>query len=137
MKYLFIILTTIFMAFTATNAIAGSNEHNHDHGHVEHYEGKKFETYQSALMSLKKDIQKISIILKTDTLNSTQLEEVHEISYGLEDAIEVIAEKQTKNAENVDVMKIIIENVHNTSEDHEETELREQFSKLKEKANSL
>jgi len=135
MKKLFIPLMAIFLTLS-TNAIAAEDHLDHDHAHetIEHYEGKSLSSYEEAIKSFKDDMQKISVILESEKLSSTQLEAVHEISYGLEDAFEVIMIKDTKNL--IDI-KNTIEEVHLTSEDHEETRLRENFSKLLEKTKDI
>lgn len=138
MKKLLIPLMAICVTLS-TNAIATEDHHDHDHAHetIEHYAGKTLSSHEEAIKSFKDDMQKISEILETETLSSTQLEAVHEISYGLEDAIEVIIEKNTGNKNNLNEIKDIIEKIHNMSEDHEEVKLREQFVKLQEKEKDI
>ena len=118
-------------------AVAEEDHHDHDHDHVEHYEGKTFETAEAAKKSLQADNEKIAEILKNEKLTGAQLEKIHEISYGLEDAIDTLIAKKAGDATKLESIDEAIQAVHYASENHEEAKVREWFAKLEPAAGDL
>lgn len=97
---------------------------------VEHYQAQ-IETKEAAFEALTAETTKIAEILKTeDELEFTDLEEIHEISYTLEAAIDKLrAEKGAEEAK-IDALDEAIQAIHFASENQEEAKTREWFAKL-------
>ena len=135
------ILTLSVGAYTATYAEDDHHDHDHSHDHaeerVDHYEGKEFTTPADAIKSLQDDNAKITEILKNETLTDAQLEEIHEISYGLEDAIDNLIENKAGDTAKLESIDEAIQAVHYASENHEEAKVREWFAKLDPAAGDL
>ena len=107
------------------------HEHHHDDEKVDHYEGKNLSSPKEALESLNADNKKIASILKSDALTDAQLEQIHQISYGLEDAVDLLIKEKASDAAQLGSVDEAIQAVHYASENHEETKVRKWFAKLK------
>ena len=69
-------------------------------------------------------------MLKSETLTDSQLEQIHEISYTLENGIDkLIADKAAPQAQ-LDAVDEAVQAIHHASENHEEAIVREWSEKL-------
>lgn len=105
-------------------------EDDHDHEHVEHYEGQEFKNADDALATLNEKNGEIAEILKADKLTGSQFEKIHEISYTLEDAVDALKEKKAGAESKLDTIDEAVQALHHASENHEEAKVREWFAKL-------
>ena len=98
---------------------------------TEHYEGAKFEPVEDAFKGLNEHTAQIGEILKKDgELEFLELEEIHEISYALEAAIDKIRAEKAVDATKSDTTDEAIQALHFASEKQKETETRAWFVKL-------
>lgn len=112
-------------AFTTSPAWAVEHEDG-----VIHYEGEKPESAEQALTLLKDKSAEIAVVLEKDTLEGSDLEKIHEISYSLENGIDfLIAEKKLPEAKTGAVDEAV-QAIHNNSENHETDAVREWTPKL-------
>ena len=139
MKKLLHLTAIVALAGAINSAAFAEEDHDHDHGEerVQHYQGKEFKTAQEALESLKSDNEKIAAILESETLAGSQLEKIHQISYGLEDGIDKLIAEKAGDAEKLATIDESIQAVHYASENHEEAKVREWFTKLQTATGSL
>lgn len=126
-----IIIGLAILAVSAGAYTVAFAEKEHAEDRISHYESKTFSTSESAVKSLQDDNSKISGILKAEKLTGAQLEKIHEISYGLENAIDTLIEKKAGDATKLEATDEAIQAVHYASENHEEAKVREWFVKLK------
>ncbi|MGH1397773.1 MAG: DUF6746 family protein [Alphaproteobacteria bacterium] len=114
----------------------GHDDHHHDHEEehddhaVEHYEGKEFKDTAEALQSLKDDNTKIMKLLTQEKLSGDDLEAIHQISYGLEDAIDLLIKEKFTDKNTLEATDEAIQAVHYASENHEEAKVRDWQAKL-------
>lgn len=130
MKLLFICITYIIVSTGQLYA----HEHHNDHGErVQHYQADKPKNIQEALSILNSKSQKVGQILFNTQLSANDLEEIHEMSYSLEAAIDYLREtKQYDHSkeETLDKLDEAIQALHYFSENHKDIETREWFSKM-------
>ncbi|MBL4804900.1 MAG: cupredoxin domain-containing protein [Alphaproteobacteria bacterium] len=132
MKKLLLVSTVgvLFSAIAVPVLAEDDHDHDHDEARVEHYEGHAIATTEEALKTLKDENAEIAGILKSEKLEGSQLEQIHEISYTLENAIDkLIAEKAAPQGQ-LDAVDEAVQAVHHASENHEEAKVREWFAKL-------
>lgn len=114
MKNIITIIGVIFALSTAVNA----------EERIKHYEGNKPKDAASALQNMQVDYEKINqIINQPDGLSDGDMEQIHEISYGLEAAYEVLI-SQLGVANGLQMQQLeglgqAIEQIHNVSENHD------------------
>jgi hypothetical protein len=113
-----IILTATLSLILASAALAEQRTY--------HYDAAKPQNAAQALQNMQLDYAKISqIINQPGELNVSEMEQIHEISYGLEAAYEVL-NAQLGVAEGVQLQQLeglgtAIEKIHNVSENHDAT----------------
>ena len=117
----------------ATYSIVQSNGNSR----IEHYAGEQIETAEQAFNALETNNGKIAKILKSDSLTDSQLEEIHEISYTLESAIDKLISEKAGNKKTLKSVDEAIQAVHYASENHEEESVREWFAKLEPAAGNI
>lgn len=100
---------------------------------VQHYQVDKPKTDQEALSILKSKSDAIEKKLLKKVLSSGDLEEIHEISYWLEAALDRLREVKHSNSkeEALDKLDEAVQAIHYSSENHKEIEVREWLIKLK------
>lgn len=138
MKKLLLLSAALTLIGGISSAVIASDK-NDDHGaeKVQHYEGKAFETPELAAKSLNNDNAKIADILKADKLTDAQLEQIHQISYGLEDAIDTLIAKKAGDKTKLETIDEAVQAIHHASENHKEAEVREWFAKLEPAAGDI
>lgn len=86
---------------------------------IHHYDPAKPENAKIAAQNMKADSFKIAAIIgKNETLDSNQLEAIHEITYGLAKSQESL-EGSGINAVQMEELENAIKRLHNVSEDHD------------------
>ncbi len=121
------ILILSFFAFILTLGLAGHNMtvHAGEREHqVEHYEGKAFTKKKQAMQALIKTSAQMAEIAAAETLNVTQMEQIHQTSYVTEDAVMFLKKKSKYN---LTPLAEKLEKVHLAAEDHEADMLRRNF----------
>lgn len=85
---------------------------------VEHYEGEKPASYEQAIKILTTKLQAIDNILSDGKADEYDLEEIHEISYSLEAAIDFILEQELSKEQKVRARYLDkkVQNLHHESE---------------------
>lgn len=100
---------------------------------IQHYQADKLKTDKEALSVLKSKSDEIEKKLIKKKLSSSDLEEIHKISYWLEAAVDRL--KEVKHSNNIDEaldkLDETVQAVHYASENHKEIDVREWFIKLK------
>lgn len=124
----------ILAAFVVFSAPALAVEHQ---GGVKHYEGVKVDSAGQALTLLKDKSAEIATILGKDTLEGSDLEKIHEISYSLENGIDFLIAGGALPVAKTDAVDEAVQAVHNNSENHKEDAVREWFPKLEARIASL
>lgn len=93
---------------------------------AEHYEATKPKNIPAARKQLNQNIEAIGKLLATKDFGPEQLEEIHEVSYSLEAAVDKLGEKQ-----NIDKLDEAVQALHFASENQEEEITRKWFDSLK------
>ncbi len=97
-----------------------ADEEGHDDEHenrAEHFQGEKVESWEQAVNSLREKNQKLSELLENDELSASQMQQIHRMSYTLENAIGQIRDELDRSAET-------LEEVHLASEEREVERIR-------------
>lgn len=129
-------IVTVF-AFAMVFAGVPSSFAVHHEERVDHYEGHTISTKEGALQALAEGQEKIKGFLAKDELDVTEMEDIHELSYTLEAAVDkLIALKSFSEAE-LSALDEAVQAVHYASENHEEEKLREWSEKLSEATAAL
>lgn len=97
---------------------------------VQHYQAEKPESKKAAMKSVKEGIASVKQLLKVKDPTAEQIEKVHEITYQLEAAVEVLSE-EAKNSEKYDELAASIEELYLSSEQGEIEQARESLKKVK------
>lgn len=118
---------------------AYADEHaDHKEQHVEHYDAIKIESSEHALKTLKAKTTEIGVVLsKEGELEFTDLENIHEISYTLEDAVDYLREEKVADLEKIDAIDEAVQALHYASENQEEEKTRTWFATLEEHVMAL
>ena len=96
----------------------------------EHYKAH-IETADEAFEALDTKTAEIKEILKNEgELDVLDLENIHEISYTLEAAVDRLREDKAANTAKLDVLDEAVQAIHYASENQEEVKTREWFAKL-------
>ena len=120
-KFLFALTILIGLLFASGLLSAQASDQDE---RIDHYEGHTFETEIEAFDALKNKTEDVAKILSAETLDDQKMEQIHEISYIMEDAVAKI-----KNSASFDFSKLSenLETLHLASEDHEAEKLRNAF----------
>lgn len=94
---------------------------------IKHYDVEKIENSQEALMVLNESEKKINNILNLPSLKSSHLEDIHHLSYQLEAAVEILEKEKQYDSEILQSLSASIENLHDTSEDHQQDKIQASF----------
>lgn len=107
-------------------------EHAHDDDHeAEHYEAIEIDSTEEAFKVLDEKTAAIGKVLqKEGELEFLELEEIHEITYSLEAAIDKIRADKAAEETAIDKVDEAIQAVHYASENQEEEKVRNWFAKL-------
>ncbi len=97
---------------------------------IEHYTFEEPDTLGAAQQLYHEHMGMIRYILRSQELNHSQLEAIHEQSYALEAAVETFEKLKSYDREKLEKLEHLVHEVHEASEDHEETKLRRYFSRL-------
>lgn len=120
---------------------AYAEDHAHDkdhHDEAEHYEAIKIESADEAFTVLDEKTAAIGKVLENEgELEFLQLEEIHEITYSLEAAIDKVRAEKAADEAKIDIVDEAIQAVHFASEKQEEAKVREWFAKLEPAAGGL
>ncbi|XVN42834.1 MAG: hypothetical protein RCG15_00520 [Candidatus Rickettsia vulgarisii] len=100
---------------------------------VQHYQVEKPKTKEEALSVLTSKSKEIEKILLNKNLSSSDLEEIHEMSYSLEASVDYLRENENNKKQEaaLDNLDESVQALHYGSENHNEAETREWFVKLK------
>jgi plastocyanin len=104
---------------------------------ISHYEGQVINSTDDAFAALETNNKKIAAILKADSLSASDMEAIHEISYTLESAIDTLIQEKAGSAKILENTDEAIQAVHYSSENHDEEELREWFTRLEPAAGNI
>lgn len=104
----------VMLLSTAALVQAHDHDHDHDHERPDHYQGEPSETLEQAVANFSEYNQKLESLLAQDELSARQLNEVHQLTYTLENALEKIQEELVDLAE-------VLEEVHVGSETSDES----------------
>ncbi|MGE0754032.1 MAG: DUF6746 family protein [Alphaproteobacteria bacterium] len=94
---------------------------------VEHYAAKEIASKEEALKLLVEDRDKIEKLMAPETLNTTHMEAVHEITYTLEACVEMLMKEKTTSKTALEDLDEAVQALHYASEKHSEAETREWF----------
>ena len=97
---------------------------------VAHYEAQTLQSKEHAVQVLRDNNAKIAKILATEEVGTSELENIHEISYTLEAAIDKLIAEKAGGSDQLEDIDEAIQAVHYASENHEEAKVREWFAKL-------
>lgn len=132
MKKILAVLAVIVLAGAVGRPVLAGEE-----ARVEHYEAQTIETGEQAMQALEENNAKIAEILKAEELEPRDMEDIHEISYTLEAAVNRLIAEKAGAPEQLEALDEAIQAVHYASENHEEAKLREWFAKLEPAAGNL
>lgn len=105
------------------------DEAEHD---VEHYDGVEITSVDVAFKVLEDKTKEIGDVLENnEELEFLELEEIHEVSYSLEAAIDYIRDHEAADEDKIEAVDKAVQAVHHTSEDQDELQLRQWFQRLK------
>ncbi len=108
----------------STSAAAESNR-------IDHYEAMRPASAAEATAIMQKHVAQIDRILNHGrTLNHQQYETIHQLSYSLEAAIDVLMQQPTKEPFSDRATRQAVEALHLASEQQEEASLRAAFTSL-------
>ncbi len=127
MKYFLPVLTVATLTFTSAYAM----ENNHDDARIEHYQGVELKNDEAAIALLNEKMNEIETALKSEDINAQILENVHESSYALEDAVDKLRDEESDN-EALDNLDEAVQALHYASENHETEKTKEWFAKMQE-----
>ncbi len=105
---------------------------NKDEPRVSHYVAEDIADPKIALEVLENKVFDIASILKREELEGSDLERIHEISYTLESAIDMMREESTVAVAIIDQADEAIQALHFASERQEEKTVRQWFPQLAE-----
>ncbi|MEM6603887.1 MAG: DUF6746 family protein [Pseudomonadota bacterium] len=94
---------------------------------INHYEADAVNSQEDALKALDKNSEIISAILQKDNLDAAHLEDIHRVSYTLENAIDKLISEKAAPETVLNPVEKAIQNIHDSSEDHEEQAVRQHF----------
>ena len=129
----------LMLSFTMQASAGGDDDHHHEHhDHDEHDDEERITHYafeapksrQAALELFSSSQAEIAKVLESERLDSTQLEAIHEQSYGLEAAVDALRGLKLYPEEVIDNTDEAVQALHYASENHEESVTREWFAKL-------
>lgn len=109
-------LTVTFIMFTS--AAFANND-------TSHYDAEIIKDSAHAVNILKDAEGKIFKTLSLPELSSSEFEELHQLSYSMEAAIEKIEDEELYSETIIDPLEDVIEEIHEASEDYEKNELIE------------
>lgn len=135
-KYLLICLSLLL----TINGSAAFAEKDHHHGHdhdVDHYQAKTIHNKDEAVKILNASIQEIKAIMKGQDLGALELENVHEISYTLEAAIDKLISLKSFPMPKLEDIDEAVQAIHHASENHEEEKVRSWLAKLDSSTSTL
>lgn len=92
-------------------------DRDYDESRPEHYEGEQIDSWDQALTQLREHNQKLSKLLEKDELSEWQMEQIHELTYTLENALGHVRGELDQTAET-------LEKVHLASEKREADTVR-------------
>jgi plastocyanin len=97
----------------------------------DHYTGLRFDTGEKALKGLQDHNARIAEMLKDEgELDFLVLEDIHEISYTLEKAIDKLTAEKAAAEETLTAVGEAVQALHQASESRDEAKTREWFAKL-------
>ncbi|MCH2548239.1 MAG: hypothetical protein MK052_11615 [Alphaproteobacteria bacterium] len=131
MKTLLTGLTLLTLALSSTYAVAEDNATAQEE-RVEHYAANIEEDPTKALSVLIKNTNVINKIISAEPLTASELEQIHEETYTLEAAVDLMRELElsTEQSASVDNVDEAVQALHYASEKHQEALTREWFTKL-------
>lgn len=108
-------------------------EHNNaSEESIQHYQADKPKTTKEALLILTSKTAIIEKTLLNEKLSANDFEEIHEISYWLEAAVDYLRKIKLGNDQEIALDKLdeAVQALHYSSENHQEVETREWFVQL-------
>jgi len=113
MKCQALFLATAIMAAGVAAPALGSE----DEEEFQHYRAEKAETLEQAVRNFSEYNKRIAEVLKQGELSPADVEEIHEATYTLENALERIEE-------GMEELEETLETLHRASEEHREADVR-------------
>ena len=110
------ILTAAFIIFTS---VAFANDD------TSHYKAETIKDSAHAISILKDANETIFKTLSLPEFSSSEFEELHQLSYNMEAAIDKIEDEALYSETIIDPLEGVIEEIHEASEDYEKNELLE------------
>lgn len=106
------------------------HEHAEEGGHADHFEGKPAKNLDQALTNFREANQQLEAILAKDELTSSDMNQVHKLSYTIENAMARLKKEMGSMAED-------LEWVHKASERLDKETVRAKGANYLEAANKL
>ncbi|MDB2682917.1 cupredoxin domain-containing protein [Alphaproteobacteria bacterium] len=125
----------LFLTTLATSFLIPLTAHAEES--VQHYAAQSIQGKEEALKTFEKKNAEISKLLKFEKLQDSNLETIHEISYTLEAAIDKLIALKSAPEEKLGTIDEAVQALHHASEDHNEEQTREWFTKLETRISSL
>jgi len=100
------------VAIALVLGLAGGGTAAADDERVEHYRGAPARTLQEAVSNFSAYNARLSAVLEQETLETQDLEQVHELTYTLENAL-------AKMREELETLAVTLEELHLASEGHD------------------
>ncbi len=114
MKYITLIAAIALATGFAAPALASENEKEA----FEHYRAEKAETLEQAVKNFSEHNKQVAKVLEKDALSPDDVEQIHEATYTLEEALDRIEE-------GMEELEETLETLHRASEAHQEAAVRE------------
>ncbi|SES70222.1 hypothetical protein SAMN05216326_10273 [Nitrosomonas marina] len=89
----------IIQFFMVASAAAADDSHGH-------FKGKPSETLEQALVNFSEYNQKLSEVLKQETLSALDMQQIHELTYTLENALEKINASMLELTETLEAVHV-------------------------------
>lgn len=94
-----IIVLIIIQFFMVASAAVADDSHGH-------FKGKPSETLEQALVNFSEYNQKLSEVLKQETLSALDMQQIHELTYTLENALEKINASMLELTETLEAVHV-------------------------------
>jgi plastocyanin len=104
---------------------------------ISHYKGQSFATKDQAISGLQDNNVKVKKLLDSADFGVIEMEDIHQISYTLETAIDKLIADKSAATEKLEAVDEAVQAIHHASENHEEEKLRLWFTKLEQSVTAL
>jgi hypothetical protein len=137
----FLLAASVFALLGATPVTASAssdlNGEAVEADRISHYEGQSFATKDQAISGLQDNNVKVKALLDSADFGVIEMEDIHQISYTLETAIDKLIADKSAATEKLEAVDEAVQAIHHASENHEEEKLRLWFAKLEQSVTAL